>query len=78
MTPASLRHSTPAVWRSRSATVYAAFACDRLIRRPAPCAHESSASFDPRPRTMYERAPMLPGMMPSSSRPARIAPLRVT
>ena len=32
----------------------------------------------PLPRTMNERAPMLPGMMPSSPSRARTAPLRVT
>ena len=32
----------------------------------------------PLPRTMNDRAPMLPGMMPRSPTPARTAPFRVT
>ena len=39
---------------------------------------KSKLSGEPRPRTTYERAPIEPGMMPGSPRPARTAPLRVT
>ena len=77
-TPASLRHSTPAVCAARSAVLYVRFACPRDIRRPAPCDAEQYASRLPLPRTMYDPVPIEPGMMPRSPLPARIAPLRVT
>ena len=54
------------------------FAWVRLIARPAPCEHEWNDSALPLPRTMYERAPIEPGMMPSSPSRARTAPLRVS
>jgi hypothetical protein len=53
-------------------------ASPRDIARPAPWLQLSKLSGLPLPRTMYERAPMLPGMIPSSPSRARTAPLRVT
>ena len=53
-------------------------ASPRDIARPAPWLQLSKLSGLPLPRTMNERAPMLPGMMPRSPARARTAPLRVT
>ena len=61
-----------------SATVKRRFASVRDMARPAPWLQLSNDSGLPRPRTMYERAPMLPGMIPRSPARARTAPLRVT
>ena len=78
MTPVSLRHSTPRVSRSWSDLLKRLRAALRDIARPAPWLQLSKLSGSPLPRTMYERAPIEPGMMPISPLPARTAPLRVT
>src|SRR5215813_8565491 len=78
MTSASLRHSTPAVAFAWSSSVKRRFASARDMARPAPWLQLMKLSGLPLPRTMYERAPMLPGMIPMSPSRARTAPLRVT
>jgi len=54
------------------------FASPRDIARPAPWLHEQNDSASPLPRTMYDFAPIEPGMIPRSPMRARTAPLRVT
>src|SRR6266849_8390972 len=77
MTSASLRHSTPAVALAWSSSVNRRLASVRAMARPAPWLQLMKLSGLPLPRTMYERAPMLPGMSPMSPSRARTAPLRV-
>src|SRR5271157_4341849 len=77
MTSASLRHSTPAVALAWSSKVKRRLASVRDMARPAPWLQLMKLSGLPLPRTMYERAPMLPGMIPMSPSRARTAPLRV-
>ena len=60
--------------RTERETTYAV----RLIARPAPWEQVQNESRLPLPRTMNERAPIEPGMMPSSPSLADTAPLRVT
>jgi len=55
----------------------AALRSARDMARPAPWLQLMKLSGLPLPRTMYERAPMLPGMIPMSPSRARTAPLRV-
>ena len=69
------RPRSRATW---SSTVKRRFASVRDMARPAPWLQLSKLSGFPLPRTMNDFAPMLPGMMPRSSLPARTAPLRVT
>lgn len=50
----------------------------RDITRPAPWLHEQNACASPLPRTMNERAPIEPGIIPICPGQAATAPLRVT
>ena len=63
------------MWSARLNRRLASF---RLIARPAPCEQVQNESAFPLPRTMKDRAPIEPGMIPRSPSPARTAPLRVT
>ena len=51
-------------------------ACDK--RRPVPCKAELMESCSPRPPTMKPGAVIVPGMTPSTPKPASVAPLRCT
>src|SRR5258708_2358556 len=60
-----------------SSKVKRRFASVRDMARPAPWLQLMKLSGLPLPRPMYERAPMLPGIIPMSPSRARTAPFRV-